>query len=207
MKGKSPLLFSEKSWNFGKKGMEKCSRGREVYSWSAEFSKYGIWMCRKLRLVSKKKVLGEAVGQVVKNLLYNLSSKFLMLSLLLLLFFLVQKPSFIPPSSLVCHSDAATIRQIAIFGKVVVHSMTRKLAFAHVISLKRGQDEWEFFDSIICASFTLVLCIIYSLRKLIQVSSRTLIQATICYKPCNVCSKNKDIWVRHVLLWKNEMGD
>ena len=101
-------------------------------------------MCRKLRLVSKKKVLELAVGQVVKNLLYNLSSKLLlllMLSLLLLLFFLVQKPSFIPPSSLVCHSDAATIRQIAIFGKVVVHSMTRKLAFAHVISLKRGQDE------------------------------------------------------------------
>ena len=54
-------------------------------------------MCRKLRLVSKKKVLELAVGQVVKNLLYNLSSKFLMLSLLLLLFFLVQKPSFIPP--------------------------------------------------------------------------------------------------------------
>ena len=98
-------------------------------------------MCRKLRLVSKKKSFRtgswsscqKLALQFVKQVPHAFSAPFVV--------FLGLETILHSPFSLVCHSDAATIRQIAIFGKVVVHSMTRKLAFAHVISLKRGQDE------------------------------------------------------------------
>ena len=97
-------------------------------------------ICRKLRLQKKEK----AVGQVVRNLLYNLSSKLLLFLLLLFWsWFRNHHPSFplFPCMSLRCCNHKTDCNLWKSTTRLV-HSMTRKLAFApHVISLKRGQDE------------------------------------------------------------------
>ena len=150
MKGKSPLLFSEKKLElWQKKGMEKGERSLFMKCWIFKIWKYvENWGYKK-----KEK----AVGQVVRNLLYNLSSKLLLFLLLLFWsWFRNHHPSFplFPCMSLRCCNHKTDCNLWKSTTRLV-HSMTRKLAFApHVISLKRGQDEWEFFDSI-------HLCIIY----------------------------------------------
>ena len=151
MKGKSLLLFSQKKLELGKKRDGKVEKGRKSIH---EVLNFQIW---KIEVTRKKVTEEKAVGQVVRNLLYNLSSKLLLFLLLLFWsWFRNHHPSFplFPCMSLRCCNHKTDCNLWKSTTRLV-HSMTRKLAFApHVISLKRGQDEWEFFDSI-------HLCIIY----------------------------------------------